>query len=74
MMRPTPTRYTSGSFGNFTAERFGLIGHDEADVAAVEPVKPQLRAIDCTTTKQWEQWARERREYEDGYGYSRGRY
>lgn len=27
-------RYIPGQFGNFTAERYGLIGHDEADVAA----------------------------------------
>lgn len=73
-MRPAPTRYTSGSFGNFTAERYGLIGHDEADVAAVEPVTTELRAIDCTTTKQWEQWARERREYDDPCGTNRSRY
>ncbi len=33
-----------------------------------------LRAIDCTTTKDWEQWARERREYEEPYGPIGGRY
>ena len=35
---------------------------------------PELRAIDCTTTKQWEQWARERREYDDPCGQNRSRY
>lgn len=39
-MRPAPTLYTSGSFGNFTAERYGLIGHDEADVAAWREAHP----------------------------------
>lgn len=33
-----------------------------------------LRAADCTTPKQWEQWAAERREYEDPCGYERSRY
>lgn len=60
--------------GNFHAESYGLIGHDEADVAAPEPVVPELRAIDCTTTKDWEQWARERREYDDPCGTERSRY
>lgn len=40
---------------------------------APEPV-PELRAIDCTTTKQWEQWAAERREYDDPCGQNRSRY
>ena len=44
--------------------------HDER----LSPVKPELRAIDCTTTKQWEQWARERREYDDPCGQNRSRY
>lgn len=39
-----------------------------------ELAQPELRAIDCTTTKDWEQWARERREYADPYGYESGRY
>lgn len=38
------------------------------------PVVTELRAIDCTTTKDWEQWARERREYDDPMGYERSRY
>ena len=67
-------RYIAGEPGNYYADRFGLIGHDEADVAAPEPVKPELRAADCTTTKDWEQWARERREYEEPYGAIGGRY
>ncbi len=33
-----------------------------------------LRAADCETPKQWAQWARERREYEDPYGPIGGRY
>lgn len=41
---------------------------------AAEPVSTELRAIDCTTPKQWEQWAAERREYEDPCGYERTRY
>ena len=41
---------------------------------ALPPAKPELRAIDCTTTKQWEQWARERREYHDPCGQNRSRY
>lgn len=32
-----------------------------------------LCAIDRTTPEQWAQWARERIEYEDPYGYERGR-
>jgi hypothetical protein len=49
------------------------VREDEVPVAAEAP-KPELRAIDCTTTKDWEQWARERREYDDPMGYERTRY
>lgn len=33
-------RYIPGQFGNYTAERYGLIGHDEADVAAWRAAHP----------------------------------
>ena len=39
-MRPAPIRYIAGEFGNFHAERYGLIGHDEADVAAWRAAHP----------------------------------
>lgn len=34
----------------------------------------ELRAADCKTTRDWQRWARERREYEDPYGPIGGRY
>jgi hypothetical protein len=38
-------------------------------------VKPvAIEAKPRKTTAEWEQWARERREYEDPYGYDRSRY
>jgi len=50
---------------------------DSAHQVQVEPrpaLLPELRAIDCKTTKDWEQWARERREYEQPYAPIGGRY
>jgi len=43
MMRAAPLRYIPGQFGNFTAERYGLIGHDEADVAAWLAAHPNYK-------------------------------
>jgi hypothetical protein len=34
----------------------------------------ELRAADCKTTRDWQRWARERREYADPYRYEGGRY
>ncbi len=50
------------------------VREDEVPVAAPEAPKPELRAADCNTPEEWARWARERREYEDGYGYDRSRY
>lgn len=48
---------------------------DEPAVNLLDAVKAaDLRASDCATTKDWEQWARERVQYEDPYGAIGGRY
>ena len=39
----THLRYIAGEHGNFHAERYGLIGHDEADVAAWRAAHPDYR-------------------------------
>ena len=36
-------RYIPGQFGNFTAERYGLIGHDSSDVMAWLSLHPEYR-------------------------------
>ena len=59
---------TSGSVAQAT-NVLQMALDDIASLAA----KPELRAADCTT-KDWEQWARERREYEEPYGAIGGRY
>lgn len=43
MMRPAPIRYIAGEFGNFHAERYGLIGHDSCDVMAWLALHPEYR-------------------------------
>jgi hypothetical protein len=35
-------RYTADAWGNFHAERFGLIGHDSTDVAAWLAAHPEF--------------------------------
>lgn len=50
---------------------------DRADLVHVEPYPvqlPELSAADCKTTKDWERWARDRREYEEPYAPIGGRY
>lgn len=46
----------------------------EAALAALgDDETPQpLTASDCETPEDWQQWARDRREYDDPFGYQRG--
>lgn len=45
----------------------------EPDKTPAKSPAPDLRAADCKTPEDWARWARERIEYEDPYGYERGR-
>lgn len=47
--------------------------HQKIEAVPLEPVEvpAELRAVDCNTPEQWAEWARQRLEYEDPYGYGR---
>ena len=38
-----------------------------------EETKRDIRAIDCNTPDDWALWLAQRREYDDPFGYDRGR-